>query len=463
MGSAEVVTVALYLVAIVGIVTVLRRARSMEDFAVASRKIPALLVFGSVAATYVGPGYSIGLIGKAASEGYVWLLIFGGFVVQMVAMGLWVAPGLRRYRGACTLSDVMGQAYGVPARLLTSIITVLLMIAFVGVMGRAAAQLVSEATGLALLPAGLLAGVVVAVYTTVGGIRADLTLDCVHFVIMALMVPALAVTIMLSGSAASQVPAESSMAPSAVVWLFVSFLLGEALIPPYTARAFAGRSDAEVRRAFLWAAAFGLAWFTVCCAIGVMGGASGLAGGDAVYMAAARTFMPEPIAALLAVAAIGIVLSSWDSVLNGASVTFARDLWPLLARADTPRLEDGRRRVLLAKVFNVLAGFIALGLALRAPSVLDALMTCYMLWVPTVVPPAIAAAVAPRVPRAAAVPAMIVGAVVTIISQLVDSQSLGVPALVTGATANTLVLIIATLLRRGGQGSRDRGVVGGAH
>ncbi|MHC4362538.1 MAG: sodium:solute symporter family transporter [Planctomycetota bacterium] len=88
-----------------------RAARKFSEFSLAGRALPLALVFGSLCATYVGPAFSIGFVGKGFESGFLFLGIGLAYSVQNVLVGLLVAPRLRRLKGCHTLGDAIGQKY----------------------------------------------------------------------------------------------------------------------------------------------------------------------------------------------------------------------------------------------------------------------------------------------------------------------------------------------------------------
>ena len=76
MEMLDSIVIVAYFIGMLVIVLMTRRAKTMEDFAVGGRQIPSAIVFASLSATIIGPGYSMGLANKAADSGYIWFLIF---------------------------------------------------------------------------------------------------------------------------------------------------------------------------------------------------------------------------------------------------------------------------------------------------------------------------------------------------------------------------------------------------
>ena len=67
----SVTVVVSYLILLSFVAVRARTAHEFEEFSLAKRSIPLALIFGSLAATYVGPGFSIGFVGKGFHSGFL--------------------------------------------------------------------------------------------------------------------------------------------------------------------------------------------------------------------------------------------------------------------------------------------------------------------------------------------------------------------------------------------------------
>ena len=70
-----------------------RAAHEFEEFSLAKRALPLALVFGSLAATYVGPGFSIGFVGRGFKSGFLFLGIGLAYSLQNILVGLSLPRG----------------------------------------------------------------------------------------------------------------------------------------------------------------------------------------------------------------------------------------------------------------------------------------------------------------------------------------------------------------------------------
>ena len=101
-----------------------RGAREYAEFSLARRALPLPLIFGSLAATYVGPGFSIGFVGRGFHSGFLFLLVGLVYSLQHILVGLLVAPRLRALNDCHTLGDAIGQKYNRTCQIFSGIISV---------------------------------------------------------------------------------------------------------------------------------------------------------------------------------------------------------------------------------------------------------------------------------------------------------------------------------------------------
>jgi SSS family solute:Na+ symporter len=399
-----------------------RAAREYEEFSVAKRILPLALVFGSITATYVGPGFSIGFVGRGFRSGFLFWMIGLAYAVQNISVGLLVAPKLRELKGCYTLGDAMGQKYGRQCQILAGIISVVLCTMFSAVMIRAGGLVLNDILGLPWWVSVSLLAIVTASYTTFGGLRASVITDVFHFALHALLLPPVllyALWFHFEGGAtaffqqAVSATAEGFQSTSLlqIISLVTAFLLGETLIPPYANLTLASKTVGVSRGSFILAGVFSTLWFMVMIGLGIVARTivAPDTAEDHVLMSLVKSMMPNVGYALLLVTLVSIVLSSLDSLLNAGAVVFTQDI--IRQFADLP----DRVALKAGRCSTILIAGVAAAAAMFVPSVIDGLLFCYSIWAPAILPALVIGLWMKRPRPWAGILSMIVGTVVALV------------------------------------------------
>jgi len=398
-----VTLIAAYLVVLTVVALKARAAREFDDFSLAKRSLPLPLIFGSLAATYVGPAFSIGFVGKGYATGFLFFIIGLAYAVQNIFSGLLVTPRLRALDTCHTLGDVMGRKYNRTCQILAGLISVGICVGFSGVMLKAGGKVLTDVFDLPLWSAVVIVGGVTTLYTTFGGLRASVITDAFQFTAFSMLLPLVFVWILVfhmdEGFASFGRQAVEStsrgwhtMAPIEIIGLVTAFLLGETLLPPYANRALASKTTRVSRDGFILAGLFTSIWFVVMLSLGVLAackpGIASLVNGiesadareDTVLLLLVRHTLPAGFYAFLLVILLSVIMSSLDSLLNAGAVALTEDIVkPFLPLADENALTIGRCTTVL------IAGAAALG-ALAVPGIITGLLYCYSIWAPAVLP-----------------------------------------------------------------------------
>jgi SSS family solute:Na+ symporter len=402
-----VAVVAAYVALLTWVALRARAAREFTEFSLAGRTLPLVLVFGSLAATYVGPVFSIGFVGRGFKSGFLFLGIGLAYSIQNILVGLFIAPRLRRLRKCHTLGDAIGQKYDQKCQVLAGIISVGLCAGFAAVVAKAGGtvlrDVLQDTFDLPHWSSVFIIVAVTALYTTFGGLRASVITDAFQFSAFAILLPITFLWVLrfhFDGGAAVFAE-QASLATNEglnstpfieIIALLAAFLLGETLIPPYANRALASRTTRVSQNGFILAGCFSVAWFAVMAAMGIAARqvipaaeikAIEVGGGDVenfVLLILFKSTMPAAGYALLLVVLISIVMSSLDSLLNAGAVAFTQDIVkPFVKLPDKAALSVGRCATIVIAL-TAAAGAVAVD------SIIKGLLICYAIWAPAILP-----------------------------------------------------------------------------
>ncbi len=449
MHLVDNVILGLYLTAILTIgLWAGRGLKTLEDFSVAGRGFRSWVVFATLSASFIGGGFTIGNSEKVFLIGIVNIFALYGFSLKEILVATVIAPRMDRFPDAMSVGGIMGQSYGKAARVTSGLFGFLLCAGILGAQVGAMGYVFNLFLGVDKM-VGILIGCGIAItYSTVGGMRAVVFTDILQFVVLGIGIP-LALFLGIDkaggwGAVMSAVPAErllplGDMSLLAFASLFLTFLLGETLVPPYVQRLMIGKSNKDTARGTLWSGLFSIPFFAITGCIGLV--ALALDPGINANLAlpyVIQQALPIGLKGLVVAGIISVVMSSADSFLNGAAVCLVSDL--VLPLKKKP-LDDGKKLV-LAKITNLITGITAVIFAVKIESILDILMFAYNFWAPVILPPLVAAFFGVKADGKAFVAAAGSGICATLVWNTWMAQDSGVDGLIVGVVANAVVFAV---------------------
>lgn len=383
------------LMAVLGFFT--RRTKTFSEFAVGKHSVPAVMVFASLAATIVGPGFSVGVTSKSWEQGFLFYFLVVAFSLQILITGLLFAPRLAQHRDCTTLGDVMRKRYGRFAHLLTGILSVGLCVGLTAIMGKVGGSTLHMITGWPLVYCLIAVTGTTALLTFAGGLRATIATEGMQFSMIAIVIP---VTLLLGVGHSSLNMTELSAKASELTstsfqtmtgWqmfgIAISFMLGEVLIPPYANRALAAKTQAASKSGFLMAGVFVIVWLAIVAAFGIV--AHGVIPADTapddVFVTAGQALLPIGVFGLLLATIVAIVMSSQEACLNAAASSFVRDIVGVFAKPNE------KTSLLLAKGGTIFLAALAIVFGHFSPTIIEGLLFLYAIWAPCIIVPLIAA------------------------------------------------------------------------
>jgi SSS family transporter len=320
-------------------VIVSRRIRSEADYLLAGRQIGYSLATFSFFATWFGAEtcvssagglYERGLAGGAAEPfGYAACLLLLGAVF---AVPLW-------RRGLVTLADLYRERFSRGVERLAVVVLVPTSILWAAAQVRAFGQVLSAVSGGPVLATITLAAALTIVYTTLGGLRADVITDLVQGVMILSGLGALLWVVLPElgglGAALANVeparwrwfdPGEGSWWEVAEAWAVP--VLGSVVAQELVARVAASRSPQVAQRSALLGGGLYLLAGLIPAFLGLVGVQllPGLEDSEQVLPLLAQKYLSPFLYVLFAGALISAILSTVDSSLLAASALVAHNL-----------------------------------------------------------------------------------------------------------------------------------------
>ncbi|MFP4472509.1 MAG: sodium:solute symporter [Candidatus Omnitrophota bacterium] len=448
MLNITILTVYLLVIICIGFITG-RRVKNIADFAVAGKNYGTLIIFATLSASFIGGGFSTGNAEKVFTYGIANIFFLFGFSLQIILVSLFIAPKMDRYNDAITTGDIIGSHYGRSAKIITGVLSVLVCAGILGAQVGAMGYIFNVFTGIPRMWGIMIGCSIVILYSTLGGMKAVVASDILQFVILAVGIP---LTLFLSighaggiGEVMARLPEThfslmgGRFTPTAFISLFLTFLLGETLVPPYVQRLLLSRDARKTAKGTFYSGLFSLPFFVVTGLIGLVALALNPAMNPNHAMPyVILTALPVGISGIVIVAMISIIMSSADSFLNSASVAIVNDIAVPLKKGS---LSD-QQQLKYAKITNLAVGVFSVVFALSIESILDILIYAYNFWAPIILVPLVSAVIGLKVTPRHFFAGALGGIAAYLLSAFYLTDILGLDNMVFGVLGNLAVFTI---------------------
>jgi SSS family solute:Na+ symporter len=234
---------------------------------------------------------------------------------------------------------------------------------------------------------------IVMIYDTIGGIKAVVATDIVQFIVLAIGIPLTlflgihhigGVSVLVSKLPQGHLNILANITSWQFLSLFLTFLLGETLVPPYVQRLFVGKNSSHTAKGTLWSGLFSIPFFAITGMIGLVALVMNPDLNPNLSLPyVIQQVLPVGIRALVVAGIISVVMSSADSFLNSASVAFTNDIVEPFKK----KKMQGKDGLFTARMATLITGSLAVIFAIKINSILDILIYAYNFWAPIIMIP----------------------------------------------------------------------------
>ena len=382
-----------YLVIVLGIgIYSSRRIRSTSDYLVAGRKLGPLVLAGTLAATCIDGGSTLGVVSYTYGKWGASAVWYGTAIgVALLLLGL-LAPRMRD-TGVKTVPEYFRVRYGKMAGFLESVLTIISLIGLTAGQLKVSASIVEVMLGVDYNAALVVVASLICLYAMIGGMWGVALTDVLQLVLVILgMVLAIPFTLRLAGGfphVIAELSSESTSLYQGIggwgqilgyfLLFFMAFASGEEVISAYygaenkrAARLGSALSGLLVIGFSVIPVVLGLAirelYQTDSLTVGVMNALD--QSGRYALPALAVTSMPAVVTGVLFAGILSATMSSADSTLLGVGSVYSNDIYRVFIHPGA----DSRRTVETARIAMVLAMVASLIVAIYAGEVLSVIV-----------------------------------------------------------------------------------------
>ena len=440
----------MYLLAVLGVGIVAgRNISNLREYAVAGKSYGTIIIFATLSASFIGGGFSIGNAERVFLIGITNIVALWGFSLKEILVARYIAPRMSQYQDAISVGDIMEVHYGTVAKVFAGVFGFILCAGILGAQVGAMGYVFNLFLGIDRILGILLGCGIVITYATIGGMKSVIWTDVVQFVILAIGMPlTLYFGIQHAGGIAAvsaAVPASHLMLPTqplaliALASLFLTFLLGETLVPPYLQRLLINRDVKKIARGTYLSGLFSIPFFAVTGLIGIVALAldPSINPNQAMPFVIQQSLLPL-FQGIVVAAVISIIMSSADSFLNAASICFSNDIIrPLRSQAMAPLTE-----LRMARAITLVVGVLSVIFAISIESVLGILIYAYNFWAPIILVPLVCAIMGASVSRTRFLAGASAGVAAVLLWSYVLGKPWGIDGMVVGVISNLCVFFV---------------------
>ncbi|MBP5162686.1 MAG: sodium:solute symporter family protein [Spirochaetales bacterium] len=371
VNTSALIIVIGYLVGmlIVGYVVGKLKIKGAEDYMLAGRRMGIFMVAFSLSANNIGGGCTTGLAQKAFGSwgmSAMWYVLAASIAMIPLA---YFAPKIRKTM-AVTIPEVVGRRFGKFSAGFTAVLNVLALFCLTSSQVAASGSVVATLPGLNVKLCMIIAGIVIILYTTFGGMIADQISDMVQFLII-LCGLAIATPIVISAcggwsAITAKLPAGQTSFTK-IGWAYIigyifnyfcTFLSGPEMVSRFeTAKDEKSAKAASFISAVLMAAMAAFPTLLGLAALAMKDSLPNLlSNGSNAMMAVTQAFAPTIITGIISAAIISATMSSADSNLLCMSTMIINDLYKPYFSKDL----DGMKEVRATRICNIICCAVAM-------------------------------------------------------------------------------------------------------
>ncbi|WP_029109596.1 sodium:solute symporter [Mycobacterium sp. URHD0025] len=434
------------------------RTKDSADFLVAGRRLGPTLYTGTMAAVVLGGASTVGGVGLGYKWGIsgMWLVV--AIAVGLLALSLLFAGPIQRLR-VYTVAQMLSLRYGVDATSASGVVMAAytLMLSVTSTIAYATVFNVLFDTGRTL--SVIIGGVVVMLYSSIGGMWSITLTDMVQFVLKTIGVFFLLLPFTwhraggfdgIRDRAGDTVFNLTAIGTDTIITFFVVYSFGMLIGQDIWQRVFTARSPQVARWGGTTAAVY-------CVFYGIAGALIGLAAStfmpdikakDDVYAQIAEAILPVGISGIVLAAAVAAMMSTASGALIATATVARTDIKPMLLRmlgrkpeqAENPEVDVHSDRRYVAVL-----GVIVIIIAALLNDVVGALTIAYDILVGGLLVPIIGGFLWKRATGAGALAAMAVGTVVTLGTMAVVGDVLANEPIYYGLVTSLITYIVVSL------------------
>ncbi|PCJ29726.1 MAG: hypothetical protein COA94_00690 [Rickettsiales bacterium] len=422
--------------------------KNIKDYALGGRNFSTATLTATVIASWIGGDNFSLYLSESYTEGLYYILSSFAALGSFLIIGYVYAPRMGEFLGDLSIAESMGKLYGKHARLMTSLVGFILIITMVSLQFKIASTLLSHLFGVSGVYTTIASGVIVILYSSLGGVKSVNFTDIVQFFTFGTIIPVIALIVWSGVDDTETILHTIENNPLFDInllldyntprfWSFLTLML-LFLIPGFGPSTFQrmsmSRDTQQMRKSFIYAAVavmtvqLLISWISIL----ILSKEPNLDSAN-LFAYILEEYSYTGLKGIFIVGVLTMSMSTADSHLNSGAVMFSYDI------ANTLNLIKKGQELLVSRISTVVIGSIALFLAIKFDNLFDLFIFGYSFYMPVVTAPFTLAVLGFRTTSRSALAGMISGFLVALGWMFLDTE---VDSVIPGLLANIVVMFL---------------------
>lgn len=409
------------------------KIKNQEDFLVAGNRLNYSLYVPSMAAVMIGGGVTFGTVGLSYQYGISGIWLGGMFGIGFFAFGILLPKKLSQLK-VFSVSELLGNKYGDSSRFLSGAVMIIydLMIAVNAIIGTGV--ILATLFKFNLSTGIIIGGLVVVLYTVLGGMWAVTLTDVVQYWILMIGIVLLLMPFgiqhvggfsALTNKVDPSFLSFTSIGTKQIISFLFLYLFGVMIGQDVWQRAFTAKNKTVMQKgAFL--AGFSCVIYAIACALIGITASIVLPSLDDPQDALSeliQTILPVGLSGLTIAAILAALMSSASGTLLASSTVMVNDYVMPISKLVFNKEYHNKQIIGVTRIVTVLLSIVALFIALYLKSILAALDLAYALLSGGIFLPVMAALFWKRVSAKTALFSMIGSSALVVIGIIIEGLS----------------------------------------
>lgn len=393
MVNITLITLIVYFIVILSVAWYSSRKESLETYYLNKRKTSLWLMTFSNVATLVGAGATIAIVSEVYNSGISYgLALPVSFVVGAILLGI-LASKIRsvgeKYN-AYSIVDFFGKRFDKKNKILVGFSQMFLLIVWIALQSLAVATLASALIGINFELAIILSIGVTILYTTLGGLKADILTDFIQFWIILITFVIMAIFGYIHvggfGNLFSNLP-QGHLNPfgfGGITWFIGAILLSGFIDLGNTThwqRIFSAKDEKTASKSFFYSIPFLIILSLIALFFGLVASVT-LSGinQDAALFSLMEKILPSWLIGVGFASILAVIMSSIDSLVVGGSTIIYRAVFK-------DNQIQNKKQMFYARTITVLIGIVGGFIAFLIPNIVT--LSIFVVYLSLIFVPAI--------------------------------------------------------------------------